>query len=98
MCRAFQGFEAAGFQHGVNCVVSEPDDLADLHFKLSAHADDYEAIARAGQSLILERHSVDARARDLSVILHAIASKDFHGSQWVEGRHVLRSPHKQSAA
>lgn len=98
VCRAFQGFEAAGFQHGVNCVVSEPDDLADLHFKLSAHADEYEAIARAGQALILERHSVDARARDLSVILHAIASKDFHGSQWVEGRHVLRSPHKQSAA
>ena len=97
VCRAFKGFEAAGFSDGVNCLVAEPDDLADVHFELTAHPERYEAMARAGQKLILESHSVDARARDLGAILNAITAKTFHGSQWIAGRHILRSPSEPGA-
>lgn len=98
VCRRFRGFEEAGFRDGVNCVVAEPDDLADVHFELSAHPERYEAMARQGQKLILEKHSVDARARDLSICLDAIVSNQFHGSQWVDGHHVLRMPVEKGEA
>ena len=98
VCRSFRGFEAAGFRDGVNCVIAEPDDLAEVQFELSAQSERYEAVARAGQSLILERHSVESRARDLGQVLHAIAAKEFYGSHWSGGTHVLRSPEKRGAA
>ena len=98
VCRRFRGFEEAGFHDGVNCVVAEPDDLADVHFELSAHPERYEAMARQGQKLILEKHSIDARARDLSICLDAIVSNQFHGSHWVDGHHVLRMPVEKGEA
>jgi len=98
VCRPFKGFEAAGFLDGVNCIISEPDNLADLHFSLIAEPERAEAIARAGQAFILERHSLDARAQDLKLSLEAIAAKRFSGSYWYEGRHHLRESVQRSDA
>ena len=63
-----------------------------------ADPDRAEAIARAGQKLIANNHSVDARARDLGVILNAIAGNKFAGSYWQNGRHHLREPQMRSVA
>ena len=98
VCRRFRGFEEAGFRDGVNCLVAEPDDLADIHFELNANPERCEAMARAGQKLILDQHSVDARARDLSLTLKAMVSNHFHGSHWIDGHHVLRPPAAKSEA
>jgi hypothetical protein len=90
VCRPFKGFEAAGFIDGVNCIIAEPDHLTDLHFTLTAEPEHAESIARAGQALVLHRHSLDARAQDLRLILDAIATKRFEGSFWRDGQHQLR--------
>lgn len=96
VCRPFYGFSAAGFEDGVHALISEPERIADIHQKLTYDPDFAERIARAGQKLIFERHSLNARARDLSEIIRAIVAKQFFGSQWVGGFHRLR--HKNGEA
>ena len=98
VCRPFKGFKAAGFVDGVNCIIAEPDQLADLHFTLEAEPEHAEAIARAGQTFVLKRHSLDARAQDLKLILEAIVAKRFEGSYWRDGQHHLREPALRSVA
>lgn len=98
VCRPFRGFAAAGFQDGVNCIIAEPDQLADLHFSLIAEPERAEAIARAGQAFILDRHSLDARGRDLNAVFGAIAAEKFQGSSWIDGHHHVREPLLRSGA
>lgn len=91
VCRPFHGFSALGFEDGINCVVSEPERIADVHQQLTYDLDFAQRIASAGQKLMAERHSLHARARDLASIVRAIAQKQFAGSEWVSGHHRLRA-------
>ena len=79
-------------------MIAEPDQLTDLHFALEAEPENAEAIARAGQAFVLQRHSLDARAQDLRLILEAIVAKRFEGSYWRDGQHHLREPALRSVA
>jgi hypothetical protein len=90
VCRPFYGFAAAGFEDGVNCLIVEPERIADAHQRLAYDLDFADRLARAGQKLVIEKHSLNARARDLKDILGAIAKKTFFGSEWVGGHHRLR--------
>lgn len=90
VCRPFHGFSALGFEDGVNCIVSEPERIADVHQRLTYEPEFAQRVASAGQKLVLERHALSARARDLGEILRAIAAKRFAGSEWVGGHHRLR--------
>jgi hypothetical protein len=74
VCRPFHGFGAAGFADGVNCVVSEPDALGAVHQRVSEAGHIYDAVAAAGQQLMIEQHSIAARARHFAVIIEAIAA------------------------
>ena len=98
ICRPFAGFEAAGFRDGENCIIAEPQNLAAVHADLSGDPERAERIARAGQQMILNRHSLSARADDLSMIVDAIADGQFSGSSWQNGRHRLRARSERSAA
>jgi spore maturation protein CgeB len=98
VCRPFAGFEAAGFRDGENCIIAEPQDLAESHAALTADPDRAERIARAGQQMVLNQHSLSARADDLSVVFDAIAEGNFYGSAWQDGRHRLRTRAERSAA
>ena len=90
VCRPFHGFGAAGFADGVNCVVSEPDALGAVHQRVSEARHTYDAVAAAGQQLMIEQHSIAARARHFAVIIEAIAERRFFGSFWDAGEHRLR--------
>lgn len=90
VCRPFHGFSALGFEDGVNCIVSEPERIADAHQRLTYDLDHAQQLATAGQKLVMERHSISARARDLSVIMKSIVEGNFAGSEWVGGLHHLR--------
>ena len=90
VCRPFHGFAAAGFEDGVNCVVSDPEALGAVHQQAEAAKHMFGAIAAAGQKLIVERHSVAARAEHFAVIIEAIAERRFFGSHWEAGEHRLR--------
>lgn len=91
VCRPFYGFSALGFEDGVNCVVSEPERIGDVHHRLTYDQDFAQRMASAGQKLVFERHSLAARARDLADIFKALSAQKFFGSHWVGGHHVLRS-------
>ena len=98
VCRPFHGFAEAGFIDGVNCIVAEPDALMDVHHHLLADPDQAQKIASAGQHLVLDVHSLSARAEHLSKIMEAIADRRFFGSQWSGGAHRLRSSLERSVA
>ncbi len=89
VCRPFFGFSALGFEDGVNCVVCEPERIADAHQTLVYDLAAAQRIADAGRKLIFDRHSLSARARDLADIFAAISEKHFFGSRWTGGQHRL---------
>ena len=97
VCRPFTGFAAAGFRDGENCVIAEPEAIGDIHKALEADPERSSRIAHVGQRLMIERHSLTARARDLSDIFDAIVERRFAGSHWVDGVHRLRSPVPEGA-
>ena len=98
VCRPFAGFEAAGFRDGENCIVAEPQNLAEIHAALKREPDRAECIARTGQQLVLNHHSLTARADDLALIFDSIAERQFKGSVWQNGRHRLRARAERSMA
>ena len=57
-----------------------------------------QRIASAGQHLVMDVHSLSARADHLASLIAAIADHRFMGSQWVGGRHVLRASSERSVA
>lgn len=91
VCRPFYGFSALGFEDGVNCIVSEPERIADVHARLKLDLGFAQKIASAGQNLVRTRHSVAARADDLGAIIKAISEKRFFGSEWRGGLHSIRT-------
>lgn len=90
VCRPFHGFSALGFEDGVNCIVSEPERIGDVHQRLAYDLEFAQRIASAGQKLVFDKHSLSARARDLAMIIKAIAAREFAGSEWAGGLHQLR--------
>jgi len=98
VCRPFHGFAEAGFVDGVNCILAEPNELMDVHNSLIADPDRAQNIASAGQHLVMDLHSLSARADHLAAIIDAIAEQRFAGSQWVDGSHLLRASIERSVA
>lgn len=91
VCRPFYGFAALGFEDGVNCIISEPERIGDVHQRLQADPDLAQRIARAGQKFVFKRHGLAARADDLALVIKSIADRTFMGSEWVAGQHRLRA-------
>ncbi|EKS35622.1 glycosyltransferase [Afipia clevelandensis] len=94
VCKPFSGFAAAGFQHGENCVVCEPEDVVEVHRWLESDPDRAQRIADAGRTLVLRQHSVTARARQFAKTFAAIADGSFAGGEWIDGEYVV---HRKSA-
>ena len=95
VCKPFSGFEAAGFKHGENCVVCEPEDVVEAHRWLESDPDRAQRIADAGRTLVLRQHSVTARARQFTETFAAIADGSFAGGEWIDGEYVV---HRKSAS
>jgi hypothetical protein len=99
VCKPFNGFKDAGFRHGENCVVSEPADIADAHEWLEADPDRAQRIADAGRNLVMNQHSVAARARQFVETLSAIVDGSFSGGRWNYGEYrVIRKANSAEAA
>jgi hypothetical protein len=95
VCKPFSGFAAAGFKHGENCVVCEPEDVMEAHRWLESDPDRAQRIADAGRTLVLRQHSVTARARQFAETFAAIADGSFAGGEWIDGEYVV---HRKSAS
>lgn len=90
VCKPFSGITAAGFRHGENCIVCEPEDVVEAHHWLESDPERAQRIADAGRMLVLQQHSVTARARQFAATFSAIADGSFAGGEWIDGEYVVR--------
>ncbi len=80
------GMEALGFEDRVNYIaVSTADDAVAAVREITENPDRYDALAAAGRDLVLRRHSLSARAEQLSAAVNAIVRGTFSGSHWHRG-------------
>lgn len=86
VCQPFAGFNEAGFEDRVNAIVSEPEDILEVHKWLEANPEEAQEIADAGRSLVVKRHSVMARARQFAQILSRISKRQPLNYYWQDGR------------
>lgn len=63
LCIPCEGFDELGFVHMKNCICAEPDELPDYAVFLERHSSTADLIARAGQELIREKHTVPYRSK-----------------------------------
>lgn len=100
VCDPCAGFEDLGFVDGENAIVCEPHDVHKVHEFLENEPEQAQQIAANGRALVLDRHVVGARARQLRECLEAIIDGSFAGSRWHKGRFEVirkkeRSPQDQ---
>ncbi|TFH48533.1 MAG: glycosyltransferase family 1 protein [Lysobacterales bacterium] len=89
VCEPPHGFEALGFRDRVNAVVCDAKDILGANEWLIADQARAQEIATAGQDLVLRKHSVEARARQIGSSLQRIVAGSFSGSRWREGEFEL---------
>lgn len=90
----FRDPEALGFVDGETCFHLDPDRMdriADLVRASRAGDETMRRVARDGQEMVRQRHTVDVRAAQLAAICEAAATGTLRGTVWRGGRmHVVR--------
>jgi hypothetical protein len=89
LARPCMGFESLGFSDGVSAVVIDEADPVGQVIQLLSDLDRIQKIARKGQEVVWNEHSIQARATQLKTALNAISQGDFKGSTWRFGKFVL---------
>ncbi len=85
VCERSNGFGDLGFVDKENSVVCGGGDILDAHAWLTADLERAQSIADAGRHLVQERHSVNARGRQIASALRRIQENTFAGSRWRGG-------------
>jgi hypothetical protein len=80
-----------GFVDGVHYVEADPEDLPGVLRRFESDPDRAQEIAANGRQLVFERHSLQARARQIAACFAAICDGDYRGSAWVDGEFVVKS-------
>ena len=86
VCDPCHGLESLGFENWVSCIVAQPNELPDVVSYLQREPEKAEAIARRGQELILEQHTVEARSNQIRDCLALLMKGEFYGSCWHAGK------------
>jgi hypothetical protein len=99
VCEPCAGLTDMGFRHEVNCLLHPPEDVGVADDLLTHDLDRAEAIAAAGQSLVLAAHSLSGRAAQFTRCLDAIRGGFFAGARWQRGSFAVaeRVPRSVSA-
>jgi hypothetical protein len=98
LCIPPHNFGALGFIAGQHYVEAEPDTLVEIVRELDRHPDRAQAIAAAGRKLVIEGHSLTARASQMARCFDAIEAGIFAGSAWREGEFVMFTTQDRSSA
>jgi hypothetical protein len=86
ICWPAVGLEKMGFVDGENCIfIKNVEDIIDVLKLMSKSPDDFQSIAYAGRSLVLQKHSLSARAIQLRGVLQKIQAGNYNGSIWHAG-------------
>lgn len=89
LARKCAGFDSLGFVDGESAVVINESDVLGQVVALLEDSSRIQQIALRGQSIVWEKHSLQARASQLTSALRAISGGDFRGSTWDRGEFVL---------
>ena len=79
------GFQNLGFIDSVNSIVCEPQDILDVAKELKHNPAKGQAIAKAGQRLVLEKHSVLKRSEQLWAAIRLVHRGKYKGAVWSNG-------------
>ncbi|MBK8523287.1 MAG: glycosyltransferase family 1 protein [Betaproteobacteria bacterium] len=89
LARPCGGFSSLGFRDGESAIVLDESDPAEQVVSLISDPDRLQSIATAGQELVWEKHSIQARSQQMESALHRILDGSFNGSVWENGEFVL---------
>ena len=89
LARPCAGFADLGFRDGESAVFLNEADPVRQVLTLLGDPERLQAIARKGQQIVWEKHSIHARAEQVSKCLNRIIEGRFVGSLWSEGEFKL---------
>lgn len=98
LCSLCAGFNRLGFLDRQNCVVVSESDVVDAIRWLEESPDTAQRIADAGRLLIWRQHSIYARAAQFRQASESILAGRYCGTEWQDGRFVVREKRDRSAA
>ena len=79
------GFQSLGFIDGVNALVCEPRRVGELGRYLANNPMHGQEIAKAGQKLVLTKHTIGKRSEQLWEAMRRIRAGCYSGSYWNQG-------------
>ena len=88
LCRPCTGYRELGYVDSVHYLSVEPNDLPGLLQELTRTGAGHD-VAIAGRKVTATIHSLQARARQISVCLEALAKGTYRGARWHEGEFVV---------
>ena len=89
LARPCAGFKSLGFVDGESAVLLNEADPVGQAVKLLADTERLQTIARRGQEVVWEKHSIQARATQMEAALSLVLKGQFKGSVWHDGEFVL---------
>ena len=84
------GFKELGFAGGVNSIVCEPTELGEVHTFLKKNPTTAQQIAKRGQHLVLNKHTITTRAEQLWHALRLLCNDRYFGSYWDNGDLIFK--------
>jgi len=100
LCTPCAGFSDLGFDDRKHAMIVAPEDVLDAVQWLEGNPEAAQEIASAGRKLIWDKHSLRARAEQLSRCLTSIKAGRYAGSRWQGGEFVVteKSDHAEASA
>ena len=91
VCSPCNGFNELGFVDGVNCIISNPEDLTELNQKLMKSPEKTKTMARLGQKMVLTNHTIEVRASQTRNAINLGIKGKFYGAKWSKGSIIFNS-------
>lgn len=88
VCAPSNGFAALGFRAGEHYYRADADSAVELIAKLNGSRE-AQAVAAAGQRLVMEKHSLAARGAQIAQCISAMVRGTFRGARWNGGEFIV---------
>jgi len=89
LCTPFNGMSDLGFKDGVTHIECAPEDVGKLVRTIDVNTSKIRDIIKNGQDLVRQKHSSDARARQLAEAMRRVASGTLKSAHWYEGEYIF---------
>jgi hypothetical protein len=91
LCWPTTTFKDIGFQDKINCIsISNSNDVIEVVRAVAKSPDSFQELVIRGQQLVMDKHSLGARATQLHESLLKISNGTFKGSYWENGNYIFQ--------